>query len=110
MPSAIASAIASLVTDPTLAGQGLFLGVRVCDRLGEISVFRESGQLDRIITALQAHADGTWLNAAELDAGGAPGFGPIMAVCAVFVRLGLDERFDQVGGCAGRAGCRTRCS
>lgn len=67
-------------------------------RLGEISVLRDSGQLDRIISALQAHADGTWLNAEELEAGSAPGFGAIAAVRAVFERLDLDEHFDHVGG------------
>ena len=67
-------------------------------RLGEITALRESGQLDRIIGALQAHADGTWLNAAELNADAAPGFGAIAAVRAVFERLGLDEHFDDVGG------------
>ncbi len=67
-------------------------------RLGEATALRESGQLDRIIAALQDHADGTWLNAAELDAQAAPGFGAIAAVRAVFERLGLDEHFDQVGG------------
>lgn len=67
-------------------------------RLGEATALRESGQLDRIIAALQEHADGTWLNAAELDAGAAPGFGAIAAVRAVFERLGLDEYFDQAGG------------
>lgn len=67
-------------------------------RLGEATALRESGQLDRIIAALQEHADGTWLNTAELDAQAAPGFGAIAAVRAVFERLGLDEHFDQVGG------------
>lgn len=67
-------------------------------RLGEVSTLRESGQLDRIITALQAHADDTWLNIADLDAEAAPGFGAIAAVRAVFERLGLDEHFDQVRG------------
>ena len=67
-------------------------------RLGEISALRESGQLDRIIAALQAHADDTWLNIADLDADAAPGFGAIAAVHAVFVRLGLDEHFGRVRG------------
>jgi hypothetical protein len=66
-------------------------------RLGEVTALRDSGQLERIITALQAHANGTWLHAAELEADGAPGFGAIAAVRAVFVRLGLDTCFDGVG-------------
>ena len=35
-------------------------------RLGEVSELRSSGQLDRIIASLQAHADGTWLPAGGL--------------------------------------------
>lgn len=67
-------------------------------RLGEATALRESGQLDRIIAALQDHADGTWLNAEDLDAAAAPGFGAIAAVRAIFERLGLDEHFDHLGG------------
>ena len=67
-------------------------------RLGEISTLRDSGQLDRIIAALQAHADDTWLNIADLDADAAPGFGAIAAVGTVFERLGLEQHFAQVRG------------
>ena len=66
-------------------------------RLGEVTALRDSGQLDRIITALQAHADGTWLHAAELEAESAPGFGAITAIRTLFCRLGLDAHFDAVG-------------
>ncbi len=67
-------------------------------RLCEATALRDSDQLDRIIAALPDHADGTWLNTAELDARAAPGFGAIAAVRAVFERLGLDEHFEQIGG------------
>jgi transposase len=67
-------------------------------RLGEVTALRDSGQLDRIIAALQAHAEGTWLNTAELDAEAAPGFGAIAAVRAVFERLGLVEVFGDLRG------------
>jgi len=67
-------------------------------RLGEVTALRDSGQLDRIITALQAHADGTWLHSADLEADAAPGFGAIAAVRAVFERLGL---VDVLGGVRG---------
>jgi hypothetical protein len=60
-------------------------------RLGEVSELRDSGQLDRIIKALQAHAADTWLPTRELAADGAPGFGAVAAVHAVFGRLGLDR-------------------
>ena len=66
-------------------------------RLGEISELRTSGQLDRIIASLQGHANGTWLPAGELVAEGAPGFGAIAAVHAVFTSLGLDAHYDTVG-------------
>ena len=60
-------------------------------RLGEVSELRDSGQLDRIINALQAHAADTWLPTRELAADGAPGFGAVAAVRAVFEQLGLDR-------------------
>ena len=66
-------------------------------RLGEVSELRESGQLDRIITALQQHAADTWLPTRELTADGAPGFGAVAAVHAVFTSLGLDGHYDTVG-------------
>jgi transposase len=66
-------------------------------RLGEISELRTSGQLDRIIASLQAHAEGTWLPVGELAVEGAPGFGAVAAVHAVFTRLGLDGHYDTVG-------------
>lgn len=59
-------------------------------RLGEVSELRESGQLDRIISVLQAHAADTWLPTRELAADGAPGFGAVAAVDTMFRRLGLD--------------------
>ncbi len=62
-------------------------------RLGEVSELRESGQLDRIISSLQQHAADTWLPAGELAADGAPGFGAVAAVHAVFRQLGLDGCF-----------------
>ena len=60
-------------------------------RLGEVTELRDSGQLDRIIAALQAHAADTWLPTRELAADGAPGFGAVAAVQAVFCQLGLDR-------------------
>ena len=66
-------------------------------RLGEVSELRDSGQLDRIIGALQAHADGTWFQASELAADGAPGFGAMAVIHSVFVGLGLGEHYSRVG-------------
>jgi hypothetical protein len=66
-------------------------------RLGEVSELRETGQLDRIIAALRAHAEGEWVQAAELDAESAPGYGAMAAARAYFCRLGLDEFFAEAG-------------
>jgi transposase len=67
-------------------------------RLGEITELRDSGQLDRIIAALRAHAEGTWVDArSEMTAGGAPSLGAVAAVHAYFCRLGLDDHFASVG-------------
>lgn len=84
----------SLVEAVRVDGRGTH---RTLLRLGEVSELRESGQLDRIIGALQAHADGTWLQATDLAADGAPGFGAVAAVHAVFTRLGLDAHYATIG-------------
>lgn len=67
-------------------------------RLGEVTALRDSGQLDRILGALQAHADGTWLHAAELEADSAPGFGAVAAIRTIFQRLGLDRVLEDLVG------------
>ena len=72
-------------------------GHRVLFRLGEASALRASGQLDRIIAALQAHAERAWLPADELAAETAPAVGSIAAVHAMWRRLGLDVWFATVG-------------
>ncbi|MCL4414751.1 MAG: IS1634 family transposase, partial [Actinobacteria bacterium] len=64
-------------------------------RLGEVSELRDSGQLDRIIAALRAHAEGEWLQATELDAEAAPGYGAIALAHTYFCRLGLDTFFSD---------------
>jgi hypothetical protein len=65
-------------------------------RLGEVSELRDSGQLDRIIAVLRAHAEGTWVEAGELGGEDAPGFGAIAAAHAYFCRLGLDEHLSSL--------------
>ncbi len=72
-------------------------GHRVLFRLGEAGALRASGQLDRIIAALQAHAERTWLPADELACESAPTVGSPAAVHAVWRRLGLDVWFANVG-------------
>ncbi|MCP4962275.1 MAG: IS1634 family transposase, partial [Actinomycetia bacterium] len=55
-------------------------------------------QLDRIIAALQSHADDTWLHPGDLEADGAPGFGAVATVWSLFRRLGLDDLFANLLG------------
>jgi hypothetical protein len=49
-------------------------------RLGEVSELRSSGQIDRIIRALRAYAEGNWFESGELSGEGAPSFGATAAV------------------------------
>jgi transposase len=70
-------------------------------RLGEVSELAASGQLDRIIDALSAHAQGTWLSAGELEAADAPALGAMAAVHAYWCRLGLDAHFSALGEARG---------
>lgn len=75
---------------------------RTIARLGEASRLRESGELERIIAALQAHTDCNGgddvVRAGDLSAESAPGFGAIAAVWTVFDRLGLRDHFGGVRG------------
>ena len=73
------------------------VGHRVLFRLGEAGALRASGQLDRIVAALQAHAEHRWLPADELAAEAAPAVGSVAAVHAMWQRLGLDVWFAKVG-------------
>lgn len=66
-------------------------------RLGEVSELRESGQLDRIIAALKAHADKTWVSLDDAEASEAPGYGAMAAAQSYFSRLDLEEFFAGVG-------------
>ncbi len=66
-------------------------------RLGEVSELRASGQLDRIINALRAYAEGNWFEAGELSGEGGPSFGGVAACHSYFSRLGLEAHFEAVG-------------
>jgi transposase len=72
-------------------------GHRVLFRLGEASALRASGQLDRIIAALQQHAARPWLAADELDADAARAVGSVAAVHTMWQQLGLDVWFGRLG-------------
>jgi hypothetical protein len=72
---------------------------RTIARLGEASRLRESGELERIIAALQAHAGSAGaVRAGDLTAESAPAFGAIAALWTVFCRLGLREHFGGLRG------------
>ncbi len=74
---------------------------RTLFRLGEASKLRETGELERIIGALTAHAQGRFVDAGAIEAGSAPAVGAIAAVSAWWQRLGLDEFFARAAGDAG---------
>jgi len=71
---------------------------RTLVRLGEAGELAATGQLDRIIAALRAHAEGTWVAGDELEAGDAAAIGGMAAAAAYWRRLGLDHHFGRVGG------------
>ena len=62
-------------------------------RLGEASVLRETGQLDRIIAALQRHVEGDWVRTDGLEATDARSIGAVAAVAAYWDRLELGAHF-----------------
>ena len=70
---------------------------RTLFRLGEVSELKESGQLDRIVKALASYANGTYLEAGDLEGLGSPSFGAIAAIWSYFRRLGLEEHFASLG-------------
>ena len=79
---------------------GSKVGHRTLMRLGEVTALRESGQLERIVAALEAHLRRERIDMDAVSAEGAPAAGAVAAVAAVWQRLGLDEFFAAVG--AGR--------
>ena len=72
-------------------------GHRTLVRLGEVTALRASGQLDRIVAALEAHLERDRVDVAALDALDAPAVGAITAVHTMWQRLGLDTWFAEVG-------------
>jgi len=62
-------------------------------RLGEASVLRDTGQLERIIAALQRHVAGDWVHSDDLEAVDARSVGAVAAVGAYWARLGLGAHF-----------------
>ena len=79
---------------------GSKVGHRTLLRLGEVTALRESGQLERIVAALESHLRKERVDVGALAAEGAPAVGAAAAVGAVWQRLGLGGFFAEVG--AGR--------
>ena len=76
---------------------------RTLFRLGEASALRETGELDRIIAALQAHAERRYVDVDELEFDQAPMIGTMAAVRALWDDLDLQQLLDGLGeeaGCA----------
>ncbi len=76
------------------------MGHRTLLRLGEVSALRESGQLERIVAALEGHLRAERVDVGAVCAEGAPAVGAVAAVAAVWGRLGLGGWFAALG--AGR--------
>lgn len=72
-------------------------------RLGQASALRETGELDRIIAALTAHAQRCYVDVDGLEVDGAPMLGTMAAVRRLWDELGLEELFEQLGGQVGCA-------
>ena len=70
-------------------------------RLGEASALRETGELDRIITALQAHAERRYIDVDELEVDQAPMIGTMAAVRTLWDELGLQGLFETIAVEAG---------
>ena len=83
---------------------GAKVGHRTLLRLGEVTALRESGQLERIVAALESHLRKERVDVGALAAEGAPAAGAVAAVAALWQRLGLDGHFAGVG--CGRRGVR----
>ena len=74
------------------------VGHRTLLRLGEVTALRSTGELERIVSALEAHLHRERLHVAALEADAAPSVGSVAAVAAVWERLGLDDWFARLGG------------
>jgi hypothetical protein len=71
---------------------------RVVARLGEADEMKASGELARLVAALDQHLDG---DRAELSFEAAPSVGATATVHEYFTRLGLDELFGTIGASRG---------
>ena len=60
------------------------VGHRTLLRLGEVTALRESGQLERIVAALESHLRRERVDVGALAAEGAPAVGAVAAVAALW--------------------------
>lgn len=85
------------------------IGHRTLLRLGEATALRQSGQLERIVAALEAHLQRERVDVAALAGEGAPAVGGVAAVAAVWQQLGLDVWFAKLGAQRGAARLEHAC-
>ena len=72
-------------------------GHRTLLRLGEVSALRDSGQLARIVAALEHHLHGDRVEVDTLAAESTRAIGATAAVRTLWCRLGLDVHFAKLG-------------
>ena len=77
--------------------KGSKTGYRTLLRLGEVTALRETGQLGRIIAALERHLHKERVDVDGIVAEGAPAVGGVAAAAAVWEQLGLRGFFADVG-------------
>jgi hypothetical protein len=76
---------------------GTKIGHRTLLRLGEVTWLRDTGQLERIVAALESHLERDLVDVTALAAEDAPAVGSVAAVWAMWQHLGLDSWFAGVG-------------
>ena len=76
---------------------GARTGHRTLLRLGEVTALRGSGQLARIVAALESHLERGRVDPSALEADDARALGGVACAWAVWQRLGLDAWFARVG-------------
>ena len=77
--------------------KGSKIGHRTLLRLGEVTALRETGQLGRIIAALERHLHKERVDIDSLAADEAPAVGAVAAAAAVWNQLDLGGFFTKVG-------------
>ncbi len=70
---------------------------RTLFRLGEVTALRASGELERVITALENHLQRDMVEVASMTAGESRIVGSVAAIAAVWENLGLDVWFAKQG-------------